>query len=135
MKTLKLLSFFIAVALFSGCKNDDDATQDASLEGVWKLTRVQGGFGGVDEEFEPGVITWDFNFENQTVTVVNNQTPESGFDFFDSGIYSFSVLSAGDPQSGTMIINELDFGYPTVGNQKMTLDQRESDGFFVTLKR
>lgn len=136
MKNLKLLALGLLLSL-AGCNNDDDNNSAATLEGTWKLTRVQGGFGGADEQFSPGAITWTFDFDTQKVSVVNNLDPESEWDFFETGLYDFEVLSTNEPQEcGTsVIIDGMDFGCPEVGSQTLKLDHQVADGFLVTLKR
>lgn len=136
MKTMKLLALALTVGFFTGCNNDDDSNGETTLEGTWKLTRVQGGFGGADEEFQSGAITWTFDFDDQTVDVVNNQ-PESDYDFFETGTYDFEVLSTNDPNDpcGHMIIDNLDFGCLDISSNTLKLDQQMADGFLITLKR
>lgn len=136
MKTLKLFSVLFAVALFAGCNDDDDSNAEATLAGDWKLTRIQGGFSGVDETFAPGVITWKFN-DNQTVTVVNNNTDETAEDLFDSGTYDYQVLTTGVPGecNTQMSIDETDLGCIELTSTTLTLSQQANDGFDVTLKR
>lgn len=136
MKTLKLLSVLFAIAILSSCRNDDEGNNGTTLEGDWQLRRVEGGFGGANETFEPGAITWTFDFQAQTVTVVNNQ-PESDYDFFESGTYPFVVNTTGEPGDCNthLVMDNTDFGCFILSGNTLKLDQRYADGFLVTLKR
>lgn len=126
----------LVILALASCKNDDD-NGPATLEGTWKLTRVQGGIAGVDERFPSGVITWTFHLDTQTVTVVNNLTPESANDFFESGTYSFQARSTGANSTcgASMSIDDIDFGCMSQSGNTLKFDQQATDGFLVTLKR
>lgn len=136
MKTLKLLPVLFALAFFTGCNDDDDSNAETTLSGGWKLTRIQGGFAGVDETFAPGVITWTFN-NDQTVTIVNNNTDETAEDLFDSGTYEFQALSTGEPGEcdAYMSIDGTNLGCMELTSTILKLSQQSTDGFDVTLKR
>lgn len=135
MKTWKLLSLVLMTVLFAGC-NDDDDNGTAELSGAWKLTRIQGGFAGVDETFAPGVITWNFN-DNQTVTIVNNNTDDAAEDLFESGTYDYAANTTGESgECGTQLsIDGTGLGCMTLGTVTLKLSQQSTDGFDVTLKR
>ncbi|RZJ64377.1 MAG: hypothetical protein EOO50_15880 [Flavobacterium sp.] len=134
---MKLLLTIVAVALFTGCNNDDDSNANASVYGQWSLVKVQGGIAGTTHEFDMGTITWIFNPDNQTVTVINNNTDDSVNDGFDSGVYDFQVLTVngnGDCDS-QMTIDELFSGCMNVTSTTFKLSQQAADGFEYTLKR
>lgn len=55
--------------LLASCSSNDDneSTQPESLNGIWNIKNIQGGFAGIDDDYETGVITWTFN--NQTIRI------------------------------------------------------------------
>ncbi|MBD3583628.1 hypothetical protein [Flavobacterium selenitireducens] len=136
MKKLQLLSLALLLALSYSCKNDDEGDNNTTLEGTWKLRNVQGGFGGANETFEPGAITWTFDLSDSTVTVVNSQ-PESEYDFFETGVYDFSMVTTGQPGNcnTSATIAQTDFGCITLNGTTLKFSQAAADGFDITLKR
>ncbi|RZJ69652.1 hypothetical protein [Flavobacterium sp.] len=136
MKTIKLFVFLLALGLATGCKSDDDNNSQGTLFGTWTLKSVTGGFGGANQQYEPGVITWTFN-DDGTVDVVNGQIPDTGYEFFETGTYDYQVLSVNGTADcdGAMIIDATGFGCMDVGTNTLKFDQRDADGFLVTLRK
>lgn len=138
MKTMKLLLLLVITSLTLSCNNDDDnSTENNSFYDSWSLIKVNGGFAGTNDEFEPGTIVWHFN-ENGTVTVTNNSTDNEATDFFESGNYSFQFMIIESTNGGcetSLSINGIDFGCYTIENNSLTLNQQPTDGYLVTLVR
>ena len=61
MKSTFYILGLILVVL--SCNSDDDVQQNTepTLFGPWSLVNVSGGFAGVNDDFEIGTITWNFN--------------------------------------------------------------------------
>ena len=139
MKTFKLLSAFVVALTFVGCNDDDNnGSQTDPLAGEWRLTHLMGGIAGNNVSFEPGTISWDFDPESGTVTVVNTNTNEQLEDLFESGTYEFSFEeNTATPASceEVLVIDDVSLGCWNASSSTLTLTQIENDGFVVTLKR
>jgi hypothetical protein len=57
----------LGIVLFISCSKQDESTKLESRDGIWQVKNISGGFAGIDDEYETGVITWTFN--NQILTV------------------------------------------------------------------
>ena len=128
---------FLASSLFFlllGCSSDSVTNSDP-VQGQWKLVNVRGTFAGIDNNFAPGVITWDFNPITQTVTVVNNNTDPNLWDVLETGVYSYQFVNDPDtPCFESIKINGNVFGCYSVENDSLVIDQSIADGFALTLK-
>jgi len=140
MKTIKLLGLFILLFQLSACTDDFDdklpAAPTPTLLGSWKLVNVRGGFAPQNFDFEAGLITWTFN-ENQTVTIVNNNTDNDKVDYFDSGIYPYEYVVTDDPEQTAreVIINGQRMGETILTLNQLTMSQEPYDGMKITLIR
>src|SRR5690606_36981223 len=77
-------------AVLASCMSDDDSNTPLPNTVTWNLTKVEGSIAGVTHTFPTGLIQWTFNEDTNTLVVVNNNTDDSLFDFYDSGTYSYS---------------------------------------------
>lgn len=128
-----LLLFTFAVF---ACNTDDDGTPDNDfpLEGQWSLVNVSGGLAGVDEDFEMGLITWDFEIQTQQVTITNNNTG-SVFDGLPTGVYDFQVLTNGEISS-LILDDSYSMVIITLTTSQLVLDEGvAADGFLYTLAK
>lgn len=136
-----LFLMVVATALIAGaCSDNDDmpVTTVAALGGTWKLTHVSGSVAGIDQDFTPGAVTWTFNVENNTVSVVNNTPDDSLTDFFPTGNYTYGyVQNETTPQSCayTLAVSNINFGCAASTSTTLTLTQVESDGYVLTFIR
>jgi len=134
-KTIFISLFFLSTFLLS-CSNDNNMSRNDSVSGRWKLVNVTGTFGGINDNFTPGLITWDFNPITQTVTVVNNNTNTNLWDVLETGVYNYQFVNNPDSPCGENV--EIDgsvFGCYSVVNDSLVIDQSIADGFAITLKR
>ena len=91
---LLILLFFVSSLLLVSCnKSDDDGGDAATLNGIWHLKNVSGGFVGVDVDYDRGEIVWNFNLTTGVLSVENN-LEETDPD------YAYSGLETGSPKSG-----------------------------------
>ncbi|MEO5777998.1 MAG: hypothetical protein ABIQ27_13940 [Flavobacterium sp.] len=135
MKNLfSILGISMMLAL-SGCSSESSATHSSIVNGQWKLINVSGSFAGISHDFEPGLITWDFNPITQMVTVVNNNTNNELVDLFDTGVYNYTIVVNPDPQtcSEIIMIDIMEMGCFSIVNGNLQLDQAFADGMTVTL--
>ncbi len=125
-----MLSVLLLTGLAS-CHSNDDSSPDNGIDGNWNLTHVSGGISGVDLSFDPGIILWTFDDNMGTLTIINNS--ESGFSIFQSGTYAFSMEDTADYK--TITINGTTFGSIDISKNKIYIDQRVADGFFLELTK
>ncbi|GHC62911.1 hypothetical protein [Ulvibacter litoralis] len=97
MKTRILILLVVVGFLFTSCDSEDDApsVQNDELSGVWHFKSLQGGFAGVDFDFNENQVTWDFNSERNTLSVVNNLVPtdpQHMYYPYENNVYNYSVL-------------------------------------------
>lgn len=134
----KSFLFFTAFifTVVTSCSSDSSSSSTDSVSGVWKLVNVTGTFAGINSNFPPGMITWNFNPSNQTVTVVNSNPDPNLWDVLESGIYDYEFINNPDSPCGVQIeIAGTVFGCYTIANDSLVIDQSIADGFAITLKQ
>lgn len=134
--TIYILTFTL---LMLSCNTDDNSQQNAepTIGGQWNLVNVTGGLAGVDDDFEVGLIIWDFNEDNLELTVTNNNTANVIYDGLSSGTYDYEVLSTTGEAAYLVIHN---FGINdeiiTLNASQLVLDEGvAADGFLLTFSR
>ncbi|MFK8059175.1 MAG: hypothetical protein AB8B78_03695 [Polaribacter sp.] len=107
---IKTFCFIILSGFLINCSNNNEVNKGL-ISGKWNITKVIGGF-NQPKDYVYGSLTWDFNFNNNTITIVNNadvftdvNTPPS-FRSNQGSIYTFSIKTE----------NNIDF--LVVGNRK-----------------
>ncbi len=133
MKSLQFMTAILLFVVFTNCSNDDDNNTQPTTIATWNLTRVTGGIAGVDQTITPGLIKWTFNTETSTLIVVNNNTDDDIFDFYDSGTYSYSIENNGTDE--ILSINGTSFGAVVGSLNELTIDEQIDDGFVLTFTR
>jgi hypothetical protein len=128
--------FVLALLVFS-CNDDDDTQQhtDLMLDGSWSLVNVSGGFAGVDDDFEIGLITWGFDHDNWKVTITNNNTVNVIFDGLASGTYDYQLITATGEEID-LVVDSFSFRMTTLTSEQLILDEGvAADGFLLTFSR
>jgi hypothetical protein len=121
----------LLLVILPSCSNDSNPNAD-TVQGQWKLINVSGTFAGIDNDFEPGLITWDFNATTQTVTVVNNNTDPNLWDIFETGVYNYQIVEVPDyPCSEIIKIDGIEMGCFSVTDNEFVIDQSIADGFRI----
>jgi hypothetical protein len=134
-KSILLINFLILVSLIS-CSSDSNKLSNNTVSGVWKLVNVSGTFAGINNNFPLGMITWNFNPNTQTVTVVNSNTDPNLWDVLETGTYNYQYINNPDSPCGERIeIDGTVFGCYTFVNDSLIIDQSIADGFAITLKQ
>ncbi|WP_179353469.1 hypothetical protein [Winogradskyella vidalii] len=132
---MKYQLFILAFTLiFFSCNSDDDAPQSSTttLHGNWSLINVNGGFPGVNDDFESGLITW--NFDDTEITVTNNNTHNVIHSGYPSGIYTYDVITTATDT--TLVIENTNSKIITLTNNQLVIDQGvAADGFQYTLSK
>ncbi|MFD2098534.1 hypothetical protein [Flagellimonas iocasae] len=132
-----LLIIFIFGIVLSNCDNGDDTTKKDALTGTWNVQHIGGGFAGIDNDYESGVIVWTFSAENGTLTVENNNEADVIYDGFPTGSYSYSILTV-EGEQFLEIDGQEQFGIVR-SNGQVLLDANKTstgtgaDGFQIVL--
>lgn len=132
----RYLYLFVFTLVAFACNNEDDGApnNDSPFEGQWSLVNVSGGLAGVDEDFEMGLITWDFDIETQELTITNTNTA-SVFSGFPTGVYDFQVLTNGE-MSSLILEDSFSMVITTLTNNQLILDEGvAADGFLYTFAK
>ncbi|MBW1296989.1 hypothetical protein [Aquimarina litoralis] len=132
---------YLCVILFSimliGCSNDDDNNNNTvnteQIQGKWSLVNVSGGFAGVDQDIEKGLIEWDFNSDTGMVTITNTITDSSFNTILPSGMYSYSISAPADADD--LIVNDVNLGRINFENTSFTVQETLVDGFTFRFER
>ncbi len=133
MKKSVLSLAILLLVLLPSCSNDSNPNTDI-IQGQWKLINVSGTFAGIDNDFAPGLITWDFNPTTQTVTVVNNNTDANLWDVFETGVYNYQIVDNSEYPCGEIIeIDGIEMGCFSVTGDNFVIDQSIADGFRLQL--
>jgi len=133
MKT-KILTLLLvsSIILCTNCDDDNQSKQVETLNQTWDLKNVSGGIIGVDIEYETGTVIWEFDAENETLTVTSSLTNDGPQSFnlpLQTGSYKYSLTES----NGKTFIRIENFGIHTNGeygsyamdNGILTIDQQE----------
>ena len=140
MKIGKLsLLMLLGIVLFTSCNSNDDdgSTESESIIGIWNVKNISGGIAGIEDEYETGIITWEFDI--QTLTVVNNDTQGNIYSGFESGTYNYSATEING--INYIIIDNAEYGGYTLSNNNLNINQNETtsgsgaDGFILQLEK
>lgn len=135
MKNVILFSAILfGLSIFMGCDKKDDTPQKVTLDGTWNLKNIRGGFAGVDDDFELGLVTWTFDEPSSTLAVVNNSTQEFIYSGYETGTYTYIIFSYSNGNK-FMIINGTEHGKFIIQENLLTINENElqsgpaADGF------
>lgn len=130
----------VFLCVIIGCSSDDDVTpvnppsNPSGLIGIWNLVNVTGGFSGINDDFEKGVIVWDFDDTKKRVEVTNNNAANSSTeDLFPTGVYTFSIVTINGNKE--LIVNERNLGNFEITTNEFIVDEQFKDGFRYTFRR
>lgn len=135
MKKFFLLVPLTLLALCTSCTQDDDAgNPESEFTATYFLTNGSGSIAGGNFNFEPGLISWSFDSENHTVTIVNNNPDPMAYGGPDSGIYPFSIGDSELPEmcEHVLIVDGVDYGCYTITANGLTLTNTYADGYTYT---
>ena len=134
---MKHLLYILLFAITVGCSNDDDTSDpdisSSGLNGTWNLVNVLGGFVGIDHDFENGVIIWDFDENNNTVNITNNNTDNTIYDVLPTGTYTYSLVDIQGNQE--LVVGDRNLGNLEINDSEFTVNEQFRDGFRVTFRR
>jgi hypothetical protein len=110
----KLLIFIFALGLvtLASCSVENDNNANSNnydptdpLNGIWNLTRAVSGWNSYPE-IEEGLVTFEFDTDNSTLTIINNF--EQDYPIPNSGVNSYEIVTFED-NNYIIIGNGLDF--------------------------
>jgi hypothetical protein len=138
---IRILTLLLTLGLitFTSCNNDNDSSQIETLNGIWNLKNVSGGFAGINEDFENGIITWTFNSHNSTLTVENNNSQVSIYSGYENGTYPYSTVENNGNEY--ILINTAEVGRYILSIKNLTINENEiqsgsgADGFILEFER
>ena len=138
MRNLKVMLVAALALLVWSCNDtneDTNTTGDASLQGAWKLVKVEGSIAGFSSTFAPGVITWNFNVPSNTITVINNNTDPNKEDVLNSGNYVFGINNPDAICTEALLVDTFNYGCIDISGNQMVVDQSFADGIKMTFKK
>lgn len=138
MKTRILtLILVFGVFLFTNCKSDDDIKVSDPLNGAWNLKNVSGGIMGLNIDYEKGEVIWNFDLQQNLLSVENNVTsPELKASYAGpaTGTYNIEIIQNGELQ--TLFINDRERGVIILNNTILKIDDGiAADGFVTKFER
>jgi hypothetical protein len=138
MRIRKLcLLIILSLVFFTNCNSDDASNQAETLNGIWNVKNISGGFAGIDDDYEAGLVTWTFN--NQVITIENNESQGNIYSGFESGTYNYSINEVNG--NNYITINNAEYGGYTLSINNLTIDQNQTssgsgaDGFMLQFER
>ncbi|GAA4235776.1 hypothetical protein GCM10022291_18500 [Postechiella marina] len=87
-----ILSLIFIVTSCSLNDNENSIETDQVITIEWHLTKSSGGIAGEDYEFDLDTIIWDFDSQNGSLTISNNNTDDNKEDALSSGTYLYELL-------------------------------------------
>ena len=138
MKIKKLsLLLILSLIFFTSCNNDDDSTQVETVNGIWNLSKVWGGLQGINIDYNLGEVKWNFNLNNNTLTVENNimtTGPEDIYAGLESGTYNIEIIQSGGTE--TLYIDNNERGVLILLENNLIIDDGlAADGFITEFER
>jgi len=137
MKSNILIVLCCLIFVILGCDKDSASNSKTPINGTWNVRNVSGGFAGIDDDYEEGVIIWTFDSQNSALVVENNNTSNTIYDGLASGHYSYSVLDLNKNQF--LLVNNNELGGITILNSELVVDQNVmsngtgADNFIIKL--
>jgi len=138
MKINALILVVTATLAFSSCKKAEcDCEPENTLDGEWQMERVYGGLMGIDLNYAPNEVTWDFNSSQNTVDVTNNiltTGPKSTYARFSTGVYAYYTQNING--ADYLFIDSTEIGIYAINNTKLMIDDGlAADGFITEFVR
>lgn len=134
-----LFVMLFGLSIFMGCDKKNETPQMETLNGTWNLKNISGGFAGVDDDFETGLVTWTFDEPSSTLTVVNNSSQEFIYSGYETGTYTYTIVEISGHEY--MIIEGTEHGKYLIQGNLLTINENElqsgagADGFVFEFVR
>jgi hypothetical protein len=131
------LLIILSLVFFTNCNSNDDSNLAETLNGIWNVKNISGGFAGINDDYDAGIVTW--TFINQVITIKNNESQGNIYSGFKSGTYNYSINEVNG--NNYIVINNAEYGGCTLSINNLTIDQNQSssgsgaDGFMLQFER
>ena len=142
MKTYKITTLMFMFFVVFSCTNNDENNlpeePSQEFDGSWTLINIRGGILGINDDYPPNVIIWEFDSENSLLTIQNDYIVDTYYSGLESGIYNFSIQDVN--QESFLFIEGHEFGHIEVINNELTINQNHAtlgvinDGFIILLQ-
>lgn len=131
---MRIKSYLISIGCFlllMSCS--EETTTRSSLNEVYALRNVSGGFAGADVDYENGAVTWAFDSDRHELVVTSliiNNGPQSVYLPLQSGTYQYSTTQSNGKTylqiEGHQIYDNGDYGrYILNTDGSLVIDQGE----------
>ena len=137
MKRSLFVFSFTLLFLVTSCVKDRYDFDD-SLKGSWNLVQVNGGVTGLNEQIEPGNVSWTFDGSGEII--VNNTVGVNEGGILGSGKFAYNVIHSNG--NTFLVIENNEFGIYTIQNGELRMDEAftsdgvgKSDGFKLYFER
>lgn len=110
----------------------NDSIFEIQIQKKWDLVNINGGLAGIDIDFPPGSITWDFDESNVKI-INNNPYMNAIYDGLSSGTYDYLINEINGYK--TLEVDEQDLGGTYILNDELIVDQRAVDGFQMQFEK
>ncbi len=133
MKKITTLGIMAILLILNSCAKpeitNETVKQTSEISGLWSLTKVTGGFAGVNQNFS-GTVLYDFDTLNNKLNVTNNYVGTSIVNGLPTGNYPILLSGTND-----ININSQNAKY-TITENKLYIDENvAADGFGYTFER
>lgn len=130
MKKTCLLLLLSPLLLAMTCDEYDPAI---GLEGQWTLINISNGFSGTNNDFDEGLIIWDFEEYTNRVKITDNSGSENYYG--PSGSLNYSLGNEPEICEYTLRIRGIDYGCIDIVADTLRLSKGHIDGDTFTFVR
>ena len=93
-----MLLLIFGIGLLANCSDDqDDFSQEKTINGTWSLIKKHGGLASVDIDYPKGDIKWTFKEMDSSLTIENKIGNDHAF-LLHSGTYYYDIQQQGESQ-------------------------------------
>lgn len=94
----KIVTLLVFCSIVFSCENSAESVN--LIQGKWNVTQITGGLSQA-VNYEQGSFTWNFNLNNNTITIVNTSQPfdtqhTPTFTNNRGGTYTFEIITEND---------------------------------------
>ena len=138
MKNFILLGL-LALLPIGSCSDNDNTNYvpNDTIINEWTVLKSSGTIAGITHEFPNGTILWKFQ-ENNTVTIVNNNTNNNLQSAFPSSTYSYSVSinsATANCDKKIIIDGNNEFQCLVINDMQLDIEQGVADGINYHFER
>jgi hypothetical protein len=138
MNVFTKLSLAVLVITAFACKKTiETPPNEITLNGNWNMKNVSGGLMGLNLDYNPGEVIWNFNTSTNELLVTNNiltTGPKSIYARFQSGTYNYFTIANNSMEQ--LYVDSALIGVITIGPSTLNLDDGvAADGFMTVFEK